>query len=115
MTTLFILGVGKFWTNKLGPSGSLQLMRVGGDYQPNVLLSQRLDCIETGLYSVKDKMAKRMLQCTINTFPTRSRLHVMGNLEDGQCKFHACIWSGIGRLEQGFSFLQVLVLVIKLM
>jgi ribonuclease HI len=54
---------------------------VGREYLPIILWS------ETGIYSVQDKMVKRMLQCVTNTFPTRARLHVMRLSEDGQCKF----------------------------
>jgi ribonuclease HI len=61
--------------------GKLTAQGVGREYLPAVLWS------ETGLYSVQDKMVKRMLQCITNTFPTRARLHIMRKSEDGLCKF----------------------------
>jgi hypothetical protein len=61
--------------------GKFTAQGVGREYLPTVLWS------ETGLYSVQDKMVKRMLQCITNTFPTSVRLHIMRKSEDGLCKF----------------------------
>jgi hypothetical protein len=51
--------------------GKLTAQGVGREYLLTALWS------ESGLYSVQDKMVKRMLQCITNTFPTCSRLHIM--------------------------------------
>lgn len=40
-----------------------------------------------GEYSVADKVAKRMLQCLTNTFPTTARLHRMGIARHAKCPF----------------------------
>jgi ribonuclease HI len=59
----------------------LQAKGVGRENLSNVLWS------DTGLCSLEDKVVRRMLQCLTNTFPTQSRLRIMGKSTDGQCKF----------------------------
>lgn len=42
---------------------------------------------QNGPYSVADKIAKRMLQCISNTYPTQKRLHTMGIASNPFCPF----------------------------
>ena len=53
-----------------------------------------------GPFSVADGVTKRMLQCISNTYPTRSRLHMMGKARSAKCPFCGADRETLGHWQQ---------------